>query len=174
MPEDTPINPPISQALPALALDVGEARIGLAVCDRTGRFVFGRGYITRSYLARDLAALQTHLAQEGAQTLVVGLPLRTDGADSAQTMRVRDFVTALTDAGFVVALQDERFTTKIAGQSLSGKAKRQDKGLIDEASARAILETWLEKWRRTTAQANTAQANADALDDDGMEGEDGK
>jgi putative holliday junction resolvase len=166
MPQDTPTGLPTLPALPALALDVGEARIGLAVCDPTGRFVFGRGYITRSYLARDIMVLQTHLEQEGAHTLVVGLPLRTDGADSAQTGRVRDFVLALEEAGFVVALQDERFTTKIAGQNLSGKAKRQDKGLIDEASARAILETWLEKWRRNAALANAEASN------EGFDGED--
>jgi putative holliday junction resolvase len=134
--------------LPAVALDVGEARIGFASSDEQGRFAFGRGYHIRSKkLEADVQAIREFLEQEQALTVVVGLPLRTDGQDSPQTMRVRQFVLALESAGLPVVLQDERFTTRIATQSLqsSSKKKRQEKGLTDEASAIAILETWLRK-----------------------------
>jgi putative holliday junction resolvase len=134
--------------LPAVALDVGEARIGFASSDEQGRFAFGRGYHIRSKkLEADVQAIREFLEQEKALTVVVGLPLRTDGQDSPQTMRVRQFVLALESAGLPVVLQDERFTTRIATQSLqsSSKKKRQEKGLTDEASAIAILETWLRK-----------------------------
>ena len=134
--------------LPAVALDVGEARIGFAASDEQGRFAFGRGYHTRvKKLEVDVRAIRELLEQEKALTVVVGLPLRTDGQDSPQTLRVRQFVTTLEAAGLPVVLQDERFSTRIATQSLqsSSKKKRQEKGLTDEASAIAILETWLRK-----------------------------
>jgi putative holliday junction resolvase len=134
--------------LPAVALDVGEARIGFAGSDAQGRFAFGRGYHMRSKkLEADIQAIRELLERENALTVVVGLPLRTDGQDSPQTMRVRQFVIALEAAGLPVQWQDERFTTRIATQSLqsSSKKKRQEKGLTDEASAIAILETWLRK-----------------------------
>ena len=134
--------------LPAVALDVGEARIGFASSDEQGRFAFGRGYHIRGKkLEADVQAVRELQAREKALSVVVGLPLRTDGQDSPQTLRVRQFVIALEAAGLPVILQDERFTTRIATQSLqsSSKKKRQEKGLTDEASAVAILETWLRK-----------------------------
>ena len=137
----------VTDALPAIALDVGEARIGFATSDAHGRFAFGRGYHTRSKLETDIDAVREFLARERAKTVVVGLPLRTDGADSPQTRRVRTFAASLQAAGLRVAFQDERFTTRIATQNLMGKSKkkRQEKGNTDEASAVAILETWLSK-----------------------------
>jgi putative holliday junction resolvase len=138
----------MSMNLPAIALDVGEARIGFASSDEQGRFAFGRGYHIRSRKTEaDVQAIRELQMREHALTVIVGLPLRTDGQDSPQTMRVRQFVLALEAAGLPVVLQDERFTTRIATQSLqsSSKKKRQEKGLTDEASAIAILETWLRK-----------------------------
>ena len=80
--------------LPAVALDVGEARIGFASSDEQGRFAFGRGYHTRGKkLEADVQAIRELQMRENALTVVVGLPLRTDGQDSPQTMRVRQFVS---------------------------------------------------------------------------------
>ena len=144
----------VNPALPAVALDVGEARIGFAASDDRGRFAFGRGYHTRAArnaggLEADVSAVRALLERERAATVVVGLPLRTDGADSPQTARVRAFAQALEAAGLPVQFQDERFTTRLATQALFGSSKknRQEKGNTDEASAVAILETWLQRHR---------------------------
>ena len=132
-----------------LALDVGEARIGLARGEIGSRFAFGRGFITRKKLKDDVAALQEVMAQEGASSLVVGLPRRSDGTDSKQTAKVRSFVKELEKRGFKVFLEDERFTTRIATQGITqsgiSKTKRQSKGRVDEASAVLILESFLAK-----------------------------
>ena len=59
---------------------------------------------------------------------------------------MRAFADALIAHGLVVDLVDERFTTALATRQLRGalpKAKRREKGRVDEASAVAILETWL-------------------------------
>ena len=130
--------------LPAIALDVGDARIGFAVTD--GRFTFGRGYHTRTRASEDVAAIAALLEREQARVVVVGLPLKRDGSESPQTEKVRAFAALLETAGLRVALQDERFSTKLATQSLmttASRKQRQEKGRTDEASAVAILETWL-------------------------------
>ncbi len=130
-----------------LALDVGEARVGLARGELGAPWAFGRGALHRTgHLAHDVAAIAAAAATEGATRLIVGLPLRAQGGDSAQTQRVRAFAEALVAHGLVVELVDERFTTALATRQLRGalpKAKRREKGRVDEASAIAILETWL-------------------------------
>jgi len=135
-----------------LALDVGEARIGLALGDSGSSFAFGRGYITRKDLQTDISVIKERLASERADALIVGLPTRTDGKDSAQTQRVRDFAKALEAVGCEVIFEDERFTTRMATQHIvkSGKKKkqRQEKGLVDEASAILILETYLARLKQ--------------------------
>lgn len=130
-----------------LGLDVGTARIGLAIAEAGSLFAFGRGYIVRSSLAEDIAAIKARQLAEQAKLLVIGLPARTDGKDSEQTEHVRRFANALAAAGCDYVFEDERFSTRMAHQNLlqSGKKKkqRQEKGLLDEASAIVILESYL-------------------------------
>ena len=138
-----------------LALDVGEARIGLARGEVGRPFAFGRGALVRGRHAETVAALQQRMRDEGAELLVVGLPLRAQGGDSRQTERVRSFAAALTAAGFPVALVDERYTTASAKRELhsSGlrRGQREAKGRLDELAAIAICETYLAQ-RRSVAE----------------------
>lgn len=130
-----------------LGLDVGDARIGLAVGEVGRTLAFGRGHLERRGEAHDVEAVAELARSEGASRVVVGLPLRTDGSDSQQTRRARSFAAALERAGLSVSLEDERFTTRIAQQRLLdaplGRRDRQEKGRLDEASAVLILEGWL-------------------------------
>jgi putative holliday junction resolvase len=133
-------------AFTVLGLDVGVARIGVAVSDTSGRFAFPRGYIVRQKLALDIVAVKAQMDKEHAQTVVIGLPLKTDGTYSGQTQRVRAFAKDLERAGIDVQLQDERFSTKLAQSQLlviSNKRDRLEKGLLDAQSAVLILETYL-------------------------------
>ena len=130
-----------------LSLDLGEARIGLAFADGETGLVFGRGYLKRSNLKADIAALRKLSEKEKIDILVLGLPLRTDGDDSKQTQRVRAFARSLEKAGFRVEFQDERFSSIIAQDGLAksglSRRKRREKGLLDERAAIVILENYL-------------------------------
>jgi putative Holliday junction resolvase len=127
------------------ALDVGEARIGLAVGEIGSTWAFGRGYVVRTGLEADLQALRRFAQQEGLKRFVVGLPLRTDGEMSVQAERVMGLVEAMRRAGFSVELLDERFTTKLGQSRLQNAPKRvrREKGKLDEAAAIALLESYL-------------------------------
>ena len=130
-----------------LALDVGDARIGLARGETGSSFAFGRGFITRTKLGEDIRALKNLMLEENADLLVLGLPKSKDGSDSPQTQKVRAFAKELEKADVMVVLEDERFTTRLASQRLQTlpKHKRQEKGRLDEAAAVLILESYLAK-----------------------------
>lgn len=130
-----------------IALDVGDARIGLAKGERGSSFAFGRGFITRTKLSEDIKALKEIMRKENAELVVIGLPKSKDGTDSPQTQKVRAFAKELEKAGVMVKLEDERFTTRLASQHLRDlpKHKRQEKGRLDEAAAILILESYLAK-----------------------------
>src|SRR5947207_13987550 len=71
------------------ALDVGEARIGVAVSDELGITAQGLGVVRRVGGRRDLEALGALLAPYAPSRLVVGLPLDMRGTDGAAAARVR-------------------------------------------------------------------------------------
>lgn len=127
------------------ALDVGEARIGLAVGETGSPWAFGRGYLVRQNLEADLGALARFAQQEQTERFIVGLPLRTDGKPSAQAERVLQLVEAMRQQGLEVELLDERYTTKVGQSRLQHAPKRvrQEKGKLDEAAAIALLESYL-------------------------------
>jgi len=130
-----------------LGLDVGDARIGVAVAERGRPFAFGRGWIERREQEADARAVAELAASEGVELIVVGLPRLTSGAEGAQAAKVRRFAAALEALGLRVVFADERFTTRLAQGRISHlpKKKRQQKGRLDEAAAVAILEGYLEQ-----------------------------
>lgn len=117
----------------ALALDVSKRSIGFAVTQ--GRLAFGRGSVPRKRLPLDLKAVRLRAEEAGAEVLVLGLPLRTDGAHSPAADRVRAFGRILSEKGYRVEYQDERFTTQ--------RARALGAEDLDEAAAVQILELWL-------------------------------
>jgi putative holliday junction resolvase len=117
-----------------LALDVSKHRIGFAV--NLGTLAFGRGSLDRKRLIWDVRQVQAKMRAERASLLVVGLPLRTDGAQSPTADRVKSFGRELLAAGMQVAYQDERFTTR--------RARELGATDLDEAAAVQILELYLQ------------------------------
>lgn len=145
--QDAARGPGLAPGAKVIGLDVGDARIGLAVGSVGSPLAFGRGALTRQGTRKDVAALMELLAAEGASAFVVGLPLRLGGGESEQTARVRSFAAALTGAGARVEFEDERLTTRAARRQLSGaglpRASLREKARLDEAAAVLILQSWL-------------------------------
>lgn len=125
--------PPHTPLPVILALDVSKSRIGFAV--NRGRLAFGRGSVDRKRLPLDLKAVRLRVQDTGAAVLLLGLPLRTDGAHSPAADRVRAFGRILREQGYEVLYQDERFTTQ--------RARALGAADEDEAAAVQILELYL-------------------------------
>lgn len=128
------------------ALDVGDARIGVAVCDELGMTVRGVGLVRRVGGARDLEAVGELLAPFEPARLVVGLPLNMDGSEGRQAARVRAFAERLAaHLHLPLAFWDERLTTFEAEHALraAGVSRGRRRELVDQEAAAIILESYL-------------------------------
>lgn len=130
-----------------LALDVGEARIGVAVSDASHLVVTPHGVIRRRPQAAALEWIVRFVAAEAIAGIVVGLPLSLSGADSGQTRSVRAFIDQLTPLVTIpIASWDERYTTVEAERILREQGVRREKWRerIDAVAATVILQDFLD------------------------------
>jgi putative Holliday junction resolvase len=128
------------------ALDVGDARIGIAVCDELGLTTRGIGVVHRRGGVSDLDAIAALLAPYEPERLVVGLPLNMDGSEGPQAAKIRRFAARLAaHRGYRVELWDERLTTVEAEDVMreAGVRHRRRKQLVDQVAAAAILRSYL-------------------------------
>lgn len=138
-----------------LGIDFGERRVGVAVSDPTGVIAQPLPTLQRRAGKRMPLHALTELAEEyEAQAFVVGLPLAPSGDDTDWTRKVRETADKLHErSGLPVHLVDERFTSARAERAIRSmglpKHKREQKGLIDAASAVLILQSWLDTQSRS-------------------------
>jgi putative Holliday junction resolvase len=130
-----------------LGLDVGRARIGLALADDVLRTARAHSTVTRRGEVADLSAIAAVASQFEVTRAVVGLPLNMDGTEGNSARMARDFaarVAARLD--LPVELHDERLSTFEASTRLrdQGLSARDQKGLIDAEAAAVILQGWLD------------------------------
>ena len=121
-----------------IALDYGSARTGVAISDATGTLARPLGVVERAGTAAGLRRLAEIVHAEGAERVVVGLPLTLRGDPGAQAQETAVFVEALRDVVSVpVESFDERFTTAIAAAGPSSQAPE------DARAAAHLLESYL-------------------------------
>lgn len=122
-----------------LALDYGSARTGVAVSDATGTLARPLGVVERAASDEGLRRVAEIVAEEGAERVVVGLPLTLRGEAGLQAEETARFVEALSArVGVPVESFDERFTTALAAAGPSSRAPE------DARAAAHLLESWLE------------------------------
>lgn len=133
-----------------LALDVGERRIGVAAADdRTG---IALPLTTIEPRGDPVEAVVALVQEQGADQLVVGLPLSLNGSLGPQGRQVQAFVQALAARlSLPVETWDERLSSVEAGRRLrpqgrrSGSgAKRRAKAAVDALAAAIILQAYLD------------------------------
>ncbi len=128
------------------ALDVGDARIGVAVSDELGMTARGIGVVRRVGGVRDLEAIARMLAPFTPARIVVGLPLNMNGSEGPQAAKVRAFAAKVENhLALPVALWDERLTSVEAEEALRAANVRpgRRRQLIDQEAAAIILESYL-------------------------------
>lgn len=130
-----------------LALDFGLKRTGCAISDDTRTFAFPVDTIDSRKLMEFVQAL---IKKESISEIVLGEPKRLNNEDSHITQNVYLLKEALEKNFPMVSviLMDERFTSKMAFESLTqtghSKAVKNNKGLIDQVSATIILQSYLQ------------------------------
>ena len=127
-----------------LSIDFGEKHIGLAISVPELKIPQPLQTIERKNLWKELEKI---FSQYKIETVVVGLPLRTDGTETKFTLITRKFAKELSSKFKVpVKLWDERFSTCEAESTLRmlGKQPSRNKEEIDKLAAAIILEDYLE------------------------------
>ena len=135
-----------------LAIDVGDARIGVASCDPDGILATP----VETVPGRDVPAAHRRLRQLVEEyepiEVVVGLPRSLSGGEGpgrGQGPALRPGGRPLGIAPIPVRLVDERMTTVTASQGLraSGVKSKKGRSVIDQAAAVVILQNALESER---------------------------
>ncbi len=129
-----------------LAVDYGDVRTGLAVCDAMEMLASPVTVLQET----DPQALAIRIADiakvRGVQKIVVGLPKNMDGTEGFRAQSCRAFAELLREqCALPVDFQDERLTTVAAHRVLNVTNTRgkKRKAVIDAVSAVMILEDYL-------------------------------
>lgn len=130
-----------------LAIDYGRKRVGLAVTDPS------------QIIANSLTTVPAHtiwnfleeyFQKEQVETIVIGYPRQLNNQPSEAVSYINPFLKKfqVKYPDIQVELHDERFTSKMATQTMIDggvkKQKRRDKALVDAISATIILQNYLE------------------------------
>ena len=132
-----------------LCLDVGDARIGVAVSDPTRTIAAPVEVITRVGWGPDCRRIKALCDQYETEEVLSGLPLNMDGSEGFQAEKVRQFCAQVEKQGLRVIYQDERLTTVTAEEALAedGMDRLGRKRNVDKVAAAVILRQWLDEQR---------------------------
>ena len=129
-----------------LGLDLGDARIGVAISDDARRMAVPLGTV-RTGAPTDVRAVADLVREHGVTLVVVGHPLLLSGKVGERAHHAERFAAALTGLLDVpVLLQDERLSTVEAERALreTGASARDRRRAIDRSAATVILQAWLD------------------------------
>jgi putative holliday junction resolvase len=135
---------------PVLGLDLGDARIGVAISDPEGRVAVPLGTVHVGQPPGELKAVASLVAEHGVRRVVIGLPRSMSGASGPRASHAGSFADALGAVVHVpIELQDERLSTvqaerELREAGLTGRARRE---VVDSAAAVVILRAWLDAQR---------------------------
>jgi len=143
-----------------LGVDVGKVRVGVAVCDPDGILATPLATVSRDMGAAadsvpaDIAELSRLVREHEVVQVVVGLPVRLNGAEgpaAIDSRRYADRLASVVDPVPVV-LADERMSTVVATRRLAERGVRgkRQRAVVDQAAAVEILQSWLDAQRRQT------------------------
>ena len=126
-----------------MSVDLGEARTGIAVCDKSETIASPVKVISEYNAEKRLSKVAETATELKAELIVVGLPKNMDGSEGERAKICREFSAALGEKlGVKVDLCDERVTTNVKG--------RKRKNNVDAVSAVIILENYLSMRKNST------------------------
>ena len=127
-------------------IDFGDARTGIAVCDKYEMMASEAGCVKADSYKKALAAVGEKVTELGAELVVVGNPVNMNGTAGPRSEKCQAFARELSElTGIPTELYDERLTTVSAHRILSENNVRgkKRKATVDALSARLILEDYL-------------------------------
>ena len=147
-----------------LGVDVGSARVGVALSDPRGVLATPLVTLTRDEQAgADLDQLRSLIVEHEVVEVVVGLPRTLAGREGPAAQAARSYAEALAARleGIPVRLADERLTSVAAGRVLAerGVRGRRARAVVDQAAAVEILQGWLDHRSAHRREGGKAEGN---------------
>jgi putative holliday junction resolvase len=139
----------VAERGPILGLDLGDARIGVAISDDGRRLAVPVGTV-RTGAPADLKSIAALVRERAATLVVVGHPLLLSGAAGERAHHAERFAEALGSFLDVpVVLHDERLSTVEAERALrdAGTTGRARRRVVDRSAATVILQSYLDAKR---------------------------
>lgn len=133
-----------------MAIDYGKKRCGIAVTDPL-KIIAGALCTVESHKLETF--IYDYVNKEPVETIVMGYPKRENGEESENMQFINPLVERLrkrlSDKHINVVFYDERYTTKLALQTmidggLNRKSRNNKNGTIDRVSATIILQSYME------------------------------
>ena len=155
-----------------LGIDVGSVRIGVACSDPDGILATPVETVRRERSGKHLRRLAALAAEFEAVEVVVGLPRTLADRTGASALDAIDVASELAEVlarrvpPVPVRLADERLTTVSAQRSLraAGVRAKEQRAVIDQAAAVAILQSWLDQRRAAKADPGTGPTAGEVTD----------
>jgi putative holliday junction resolvase len=140
------VDEPVGVPGRVLGLDLGDARIGVAISDDRRRIAVPLGTV-RTGAPADVKAIADLVHGHGVTLVVVGHPIHLSGEAGERAHHAERFAEAL-DAflDVPVLLQDERLSSVEADRALreAGASGRERRRAVDRSAATVILQAWLD------------------------------
>jgi len=130
-----------------MSVDLGKARTGIAVCDKTEMLAFPYRVINETYIEKLLDKVADCAQETKAELLVVGLPKNMDGTEGESAENARVFAQRLKEkTGLPVEMKDERGTTITAHNylNITDTRGKKRKAVVDAVAATIILQDYLD------------------------------
>ena len=131
-----------------MSVDLGKARTGIAVCDKT-EFLASPYTVIFEKSPKQLLEKVSNTAKETkAELIVVGLPKNMDGSEGFRAEACRQLAELISERiNLPIDFEDERLTTVSAHNALNATNTRgkKRKAVVDAVSAVIILEDYLRK-----------------------------
>lgn len=131
----------------ALALDIGEARVGIAVSDATGTLAMPVKVLPAQEVLGNARSFRYIIEDYEPEVLVCGRPETLAGEDGPQAQRVIEAAKQIARAtGLSLEFIDERLSSREAKRILreQGLSEREMRGKVDSVAASLFLQTWLD------------------------------
>lgn len=129
-----------------LGIDLGEARVGVAVSDDLGMLAHPMETI-QVKAGRVVERILEITKDKDIGTIVIGMPRNMDGSFGPAAQKAKEFIEALKlKTSCRVLSWDERLTTVSAQRSLheAGKKAKEHRAMIDQVAAQILLQSWLD------------------------------
>ena len=135
-----------------LAIDPGSKHVGMAVSDPTGTIATALSTLPATPAETLAARIASAAAEQSAERIIVGLPLRLDGSRGPEAAAAERLAAGVrTASGLPVQTVDERLTTAAAERSLieGGVSRGKRRASIDRVAAVILLQGHLDGLRRS-------------------------